>query len=241
MNYAVTGTGSNPAMADDFVSGEFPSGTVTFGDGDTTESITIPVMGDTLFEPNDEFTVTLSDPSDGAMITIMRDSGVIENDDPLTGSTIEIEPGGAVGNEGDAGATPFTFVVSRGNVTTGAATVDYVVSGTGSNPADAEDFVGGELPVGWISFAPNQISQTITIDVSGDTAFEANEGFRVTLVNPAGDSVITSGSSDAVIGNDDAGTAPTLSISASSAAQTEGDSGSNTFTLHRQPHWCHRC
>ena len=37
-----------------------PSGTITFAAGVTTQTITINVNGDTVVEPNDGFTVTLS-------------------------------------------------------------------------------------------------------------------------------------------------------------------------------------
>ncbi len=86
--------------------------------------------------------------------------------------------------EGNVGLTPFTFELSRSGNLAVASTVDYAVSGSGANPADADDF-GGVLPSGTVSFAPNAASAILTIDVSGDFLPEEDEGFIVTLSNPS--------------------------------------------------------
>ncbi|MDH6083979.1 Calx-beta domain-containing protein [Umezakia ovalisporum] len=77
--WAVTGTGNNPANAGDF-GGLLPSGRVDFASGETTKVITVNVTGDTLREPDETFTVTLSDPS-SATITTATATGTIRNDD----------------------------------------------------------------------------------------------------------------------------------------------------------------
>ena len=46
----------------------------------------------------------------------------------------------AVLDEGDSGTTAFTFTVTRTLGTAVTASVDYVVSGSGTFPADANDF-----------------------------------------------------------------------------------------------------
>jgi Ca2+-binding RTX toxin-like protein len=87
VNWAVTGSGSNPADGADFVGGTFPSGTVTFVDGQTTaetEPIDVPVNGDMDVEPDETFTVTLSGASDGAIITTATAAGTIQNDDGIS-------------------------------------------------------------------------------------------------------------------------------------------------------------
>src|SRR5262249_44381799 len=57
------------------------SGTRTFAPGQTTQTITVPVNGDTLGEANETFLVNLSNPS-GAAIANGQGVGVILNDDP---------------------------------------------------------------------------------------------------------------------------------------------------------------
>ena len=56
------------------------SGTLTFGPTDTTMQVTVLVNGDTTFEPNETFTVELSNPM-GATISDGSGLGTITNDD----------------------------------------------------------------------------------------------------------------------------------------------------------------
>ena len=46
------------------------------------------------------------------------------------------------------------------------------------------------LPSGTVSFAAGQTSQTITVNVAGDTVVEPDQGFTVTLSNPAASTTI---------------------------------------------------
>ncbi|MCO8121088.1 M12 family metallo-peptidase [Stieleria sp. TO1_6] len=108
----------------------------------------------------------------------------------------------AVKLEGNAGTTAFTFTVTRTGDTNGADNVAYSVTGTGGDPADADDF-GGSLPTGVVNFADGESSQIITIDVSGDILVESDEGFTVTLSDPSVDAVITNAMAEGLIENDD--------------------------------------
>ncbi|MBA4044604.1 MAG: hypothetical protein C0471_09330, partial [Erythrobacter sp.] len=76
VNYSLTnGQTSN----DDFTG--LTSGTVTFADGQTTATITIAVIGDTVIEPDETFDLTLFNPTGGATITDNMATGTIFNDD----------------------------------------------------------------------------------------------------------------------------------------------------------------
>ncbi len=201
VDYAVTGSGSDPADVTDF-GGAFPSGTVSFAAGEDSKTITIAVSGDTDIEPDEGFTVTISnatsDPSGGAIDTATA-VGVIVNDD----ATVSIAATDADKAEGDTGTTDFTFTVTRTGDVSGAASVDYAVTGSGSDPADAADF-GGTLPSGTVNFAAGEDTATITIGVSGDNDVEANEGFTVTLSNPSAGVSLGTATAIGVIQNDDA-------------------------------------
>jgi L-fucose mutarotase/ribose pyranase (RbsD/FucU family) len=78
--WAVIGSGSNRANALDFAGDALPSGTVTFAAGETTKTITLQVVADTLFGPDESFAVTLSNPTNAAIASATA-SGVIRNDD----------------------------------------------------------------------------------------------------------------------------------------------------------------
>ena len=56
--------------------------------------------------------------------------------------------------------------------------MNYAVTGSGANPANAADFAGGVLPSGTVNFAATQTSQVVTINVNGDTAVELDEASR---------------------------------------------------------------
>ena len=80
INWVVTGTGINPTNATDF--GEtLPSGIVSFIEGENSKIITINITGDTIIEPDENFTVTLSNPTNGATVTTAIAIGTITNDD----------------------------------------------------------------------------------------------------------------------------------------------------------------
>ena len=58
-----------------------PSGEVNFRAGETAKTVTVWVLGETLVERDESFRVTLSDPSEGAVIHTASAVGTIRNDD----------------------------------------------------------------------------------------------------------------------------------------------------------------
>ncbi len=117
---------------------------------------------------------------------------------------ISISPLDADQSEGDTGTVSFTFTASRTGTTTGDATVDYTVTGSGGNPADAADFAGGTLPSGQITIPDGESSATLTVQVNSDTLPETDEGFTVTLSNPPSGYDLGGTTASATIRNDDA-------------------------------------
>jgi hypothetical protein len=83
------------AAPDDYVA---ESGTVTFVEGDDTETVTIAVNGDTDVEPNETFFVDLSNPS-GATISDGQGLGTIIDDDGA--ATADLQVGKRVKSRGD--------------------------------------------------------------------------------------------------------------------------------------------
>ena len=222
VDFAVTGGGVDAA---DF-GGSLPGGTVAFAAGETSKVVTIDVSGDTDFEADEDFTVTLSNASAGTQITTASDSGTIQNDDPH--ASFAIAATDAVKAEGDAGTTSYSFTVTRSGVLSGADQVDFAVTAGG---ADAADF-GGALPSGTVAFAAGETTQVVTIDVSGDTDFEADEDFTITLSNPTAGTEITTPSATGTIQNDDpAPPATFFAIAATDAVKAEGDAGTTQFTF----------
>ncbi|MFM6243108.1 MAG: Calx-beta domain-containing protein, partial [Dolichospermum sp.] len=118
---------------------------------------------------------------------------------------LAIAPTNVVESESHSGTKPFTFTVTRSVNTTGTNNVNWAVTVTGSGtfPANATDFVGGLLPSGVVSFAPGETSKVITVNVQGDTTVEPNENFTVTLSNATNGATITTATATGTINNDD--------------------------------------
>ncbi len=223
VNFAVTGSGATPAQASDFAGGVFPTGQVSFAANETSKVITINVLGNTVAEANEGFTVTLSGASGGATISTATATGLIRNDD----TALAIAATSANKAEGNSGSTPFTFTVTRSGNTSGATTANFAVTGRGATSAQASDFVGGVFPSGQVSFAANETSKAITVNVLGDAVIEAHEGFTVTLSNPSTGATILTATASGVIQNDE----NSVSIAATSATKAEGNSGTTPFTF----------
>jgi hypothetical protein len=217
---------SNDADGADF-GGALPSGTVNFGAGQSTATITVNVNGDSDVEGDENFTVTLDSVSGNGQITTSSADGTIVNDDVQI--DIALTATDADKAEGDIGSTAFTFLVTRTGMTAGTSSATFTVSGSGANGADANDF-GGALLTGTVSFAAGETQQTITINVSGDTTFEADEDFVVTL-SDAVDAEIIGATAAGVIRNDDV-EPEVFDIDADNASRNEAD-GAFTFTVTR--------
>ena len=221
VKYTAKGSGAVAANAADFGGVAFPSGTLNFAVDETTKTITLNVHGDTTIEPNEGFTVTLSNPVNAILATATA-TGTILNDD----ASVSIAATSANKAEGNSGNTPFTFTATRTGDARGSASVDFVIAGAATKGADLADFDGGVFPSGMVNFSANETTKTITINVVGDTTVEPNEGFTVTLSNPS-HAVIGTASATGTVLNDDT----SLAIAAASANKAEGNSGNTPFTF----------
>jgi len=220
--WAVTGNGANPANGADFVGGVLPSGVLTFAPGETSKKINIFLLGDTVFEPSEQFVVTLSNPV-GATLGTAALQVTVRDDDTSTSPLPVLSSQQVVSQmEGNSGlTTPFTFTFTRTGDLSGASSATYSVLGDGNSPATASDFSGGVLPSGTIQFSTGQATATVTVNVLADTTVEDAEQFRVQLSNPVG-AVIGNVNSLATIGNDDTNAPPRIKFA---AADIQGKSG----------------
>lgn len=224
----ITDSGTLPANAADILGGALPSGTVSFAAGESSKTMTVSVVPDSMVELNERFAVTLAAPSAGASIGAATAQGIIFNDD----ASLSIATLNASRAEGTGGNTPFTFQVTRGGFTGSAVSATWSVAGvagSGTVPANAIDFVGGILPTGTVSFAAGQTGQTITIDVAADAIQELNGRFAITLSAPSAGAMISTASAEGIILNDDA--VPLLAIAPLAASVPEGKTGTTAFTF----------
>jgi hypothetical protein len=207
-------SGNTAAAQSDF---QIRTGTLTFFPGDTSKSISVPVIGDTLDEVDETFFVNLSSPVNATIDSSDDGQGVgtIRDDDPKPTPSASIN--NATVREGGSGTVSAVFTVSLSNASSQTVTIDY--STANSSAASPSDF---QAVNGTLTFAPGDTSKTITVLVNGDTLDEDDEHFFVNITNPVG-ATIADGQGDGTIQDDDPVDVPTLSIN--NASVLEGSAG----------------
>jgi VCBS repeat-containing protein len=103
--------------------------------------------------------------------------------------------------EGNSGTAAITFTVHRDGGSAGAVSATWTI--TFPDGADASDLAAGQLLTGSVAFNAGETSKTITIQVAGDTSFESNETFAVTLSSPTGGAALGDAGAVGTIVNDD--------------------------------------
>ncbi len=119
--------------------------------------------------------------------------------------------GDATAFEGNSGFTLFRFTVTLDPVNDAGVAVSYSTS-DGSATVANNDYVPTS---GTLTFAPGILSQTIVVDVVGDTNIELDETFFVNISTPTG-YVATNNRGTGTIVNDDF---PTASVSSFTATR----------------------
>lgn len=198
------------------------SGTLNFGSGVVSQTIQVDILGDTLDEFDETFTVTLSSPSAGtsigdgeAIVTI------IDNDAEPTVSINDVSV-----TELNAGTTAATFDVTLNAASSKPITIAYA-----TNNATAvfnSDYITNS---GTVSFDPGQTAKTVTIDVVGDTLDEIDETYEVNLSTVAnGNVTIGDGQGIGTIEDDD--DPPTITIDNTAVTEVNnGSSNTAAFTV----------
>jgi hypothetical protein len=186
VNYA---TANGTALAgSDFTA---TSGTLTFNPGQTSQTVSVVLLGDTAVEPDEMFFVNLSGASE-ATIGDSQGRGLISNDD----TTLRVSD--ATANEGHSGTTNFTFTITLSAAVSFPVTVTFR-TGDLTAIAGSDYSAVASTP---LTFNPGQTSKTFTVAVWGDTAVEANETFRG-LLGSSTNAVISDGLGIGTIVNDD--------------------------------------
>jgi len=235
MTFTVTRTGGPAAFDINFATsngsatvadGDYAaaSGTLHFATNVNTQTISIPVNGDTKAESDETLSITLSGATNGAVIADNTGIGTIANDDA---SSISVAINDVTITEGNSGTTLMTFTVTR---TGGPAAfdVDFATSNGSATVADG-DYVAAS---GTLHFATNVNTQTISIPVNGDIRAESNETLSVTLSGATNGAAISDNLAIGTITNDDANHAPVVTVPSASVLASTGQSlqASSLFT-----------
>lgn len=190
-------TVENTALAGvDFIAN---SGTITFQPGEVLQNIQVQSIGDTLAEQDEVFFVELSNPTGAAIVSDRQAQGLISDDDggtPLPTLSIDSQ---LLPAEGNGANTTVDLTVTLSAASTGTVTVDFETGGL--TATSGVDFVPA---MGTLTFAPGETTQTISVDVIGDSLFETDETFAVNLLNASGATLSTSAGT-ITVSNDDSG------------------------------------
>jgi Calx-beta domain len=172
------------------------SGVLTIAPGDTSNTILVPVKGDTLDEIDETFDLNLSSAS-GATISDSRGVGRITDDDPApTLSITDVSR-----SEGNVN---LGFSVRLSRASGRDVTVNYATAnGSAVAPGDYTAASGS------VTIPAGSTSRTVNVGLREDTLDEPNETFTLNLSNASG-ATISDGSGRGTISDDDA--APSLAI-----------------------------
>jgi Calx-beta domain-containing protein len=191
---------------------QFVSVPLTFAPGETSKTVSVPVIGDTVFEQNETFTLELRNVSGANVINGVGTCTIVENEGQPSLSVNDITVA-----EGDSGTTNATFTVSLSN--TSSNTVSFGFGLTNGTAVEQEDFqgVGGGSLI-----AAGMTSTTITVPIIGDTVTEGNETFFINLANPANATISDNQGMATIIDDESSSKPPTVQFAVARPSVSEG-------------------
>jgi uncharacterized delta-60 repeat protein len=187
VNYATAnGTAIAPS---DYVTA---SGTLTFTPGQTTQTITVLVNGDTTNEADESFMIGLSSATN-ATIANATGTGTITNDDT---PSVQFQQALYSVTEN---STQVVVTVNRQGDASPPVTVDYQTSDVTASQRSDYLYAAGTL-----HFAAGEATKTVSVLINEDSLTEPAESFSVLLSNPTGGAVLGTLTTTMVQINDDA-------------------------------------
>jgi len=170
------------------------SGTIVFNPGETTKSVTIPIVNDNIFEGYENFTVNLSNAVGTNVSIISPGSSPVWISDSDQRPTVNVTNVSTSVMEPNLGGSTFANVqVQLTNPSVETVTVNFNTSN--ATATAGADFVAAN---GVVTFAPLETAKTIQVRILPDTVIEPSETFTVLITNPT-NSTINAGQSTVTI------------------------------------------
>lgn len=207
-----------------------PTGPNVIPAGATSTTIPVPVIGDTVNEPNETFTVAISGATNGVQIAQATATGtIINDDDDPTLSIADVSV-----NEGNSGTTDavVTVQLSKPALSTVRFTIATGPASGGIGLSQAQPGTDFTAVNRVVEIAAGAQSATVVIPVRGDTVHELDDLFGVTVSGVTG-AIVGRGAANVTIVNDDV-----MVISIADTSVIEGDQGTSQLveiTLTRTP------
>ncbi len=187
-------------------------GTLTVPEGSGGATFTVQANEDSANEPNEPFTVTISNPVRGTIETAAVTT-TINDDDPTPAIAIS---GPAPIAEGNTNAS---YTVSLSAPSASTVTVHYATANGSATAGATADYAATS---GDLSWAPgNTADKSIVVPIREDTLDEIDETFTVTLSSPSGATISTATATTTITDDDDEVAVGTVS----DVTVTEGNTG----------------
>ncbi|QLE59736.1 hypothetical protein FD725_29340 (plasmid) [Nostoc sp. TCL26-01] len=172
---------------------------INFAPGETTKTVTVQVLGDTIDEFDETFFLNLSDATNATIIKSQAVTTIIDNDAPPS-----ITIGDRTITEGHSGTQILNFTVSLNSASQKTISVKYdTANGTATAGSDYT------ATSGTITFAPGETTKTVSVQVIGDRLDEQNENFFVNLSQAINANIADAQAIGTIIDDDES---PTLTV-----------------------------
>lgn len=208
VTFNYTTTGGSAVAGKDFTN---VSGTGIITKGDTTFTVSVPILNDLLAEDNESFQLTISAPSNAIISQGTATCTIVDDNDPKPLISVL----SVLNLSEDTGAVQLSISLDRksGQV----ITANYQI--TAGTATQESDYSAGSYS-GTISFDPEELSKALTVAIVNDNMDEpgANEKFQVSL---SGIANAQSGILNAQLQIMDDDETPVINLN--SSGSTEGD------------------
>ncbi|MFN6010713.1 MAG: Calx-beta domain-containing protein, partial [Microcystis sp.] len=203
---------------------------VVFGPGETSKTVTLPIVDDSDFEGNETLNLTLSSPTGGATLGTQTTATLTIVDNDLPTVSLAVSPASVT----EDGTSNLVYTFTRTGNTANPLTVSFNVGGTATfnNDYAQNGAASFNTTSGTITFAAGSDTATLTIDPTADSIFEQDETVSLTLVSSANYIRETTNIVTSTIINDDVN-AGVLSFSNSQFSVNENGTPVVAVTVNR--------
>lgn len=197
------------------------AGTLVFAPNQISQTIAISIIDDSLNEPDESFSIVLSNPTNAILGSPISTTVTIQNDDisfvEFASSTYNVSEGG--------GSVTVEVILTTAAVNTVA--VDYTTSD--QTASAGSDYT---LSSGTLTFLPGVTSALLIIGINEDKFVEGDEQFLITLSNPTNASLGPTSSTQVTIQDNDL---PTVAFAVSAISVNENAGPATINVVLDQP------
>jgi Ca2+-binding RTX toxin-like protein len=200
-------------------------GTVTFGAGNSTATVTVDPTVDMVVEPNETVVLTVAAGTGYNVANPSEATGTITNDDADV--SIAVAPSSV----DEDGVPNLVYTFTRIGDTTGALVVNFTIGGTADAATDYTQTGATTFtpPNGSVTFAAGNATATVTVDPTADATSEANETVIFTLAAGVDYNIGAPSEATGTINNDDT----TVSVAVAPGAVDENGETNLVYTFTR--------